>query len=376
MHKAIPLAIRCYHNIELLEDLSQSEWDLFIRQARRSNMLGRFHALAEQADLLGSIPEQPKTHLMAAKIEADRVGLAARWEIGQIAKALYRLSVPFIVLKGAAYALNNLAVCRGRVFNDVDILVPKSALKNVEKNLVSHGWMTTHLDAYDQRYYRQWMHELPPMRHLIRKTNLDVHHGLLPDTVQKRPDPALLFESATPISELEDVYVLSPVDMWLHSATHLFQEGEFNNGFRDLADLDQLTREFSQADNFWEELLDRAVALNLTRQLYYALSYARTILATPVPDSVFDSVQAYAPKQPIKLFMDQLFSQAFRPLHHSCDTASGPMARWMLYIRSHAIKMPPHLLLPHLAHKSFVTPYTEWKQNRIKVKNPNLVPNR
>jgi hypothetical protein len=30
------------------------------------------------------------------------------------------------------------------------------------------GWAATHHDAYDQRYYRQWMHELPPMQPYAR----------------------------------------------------------------------------------------------------------------------------------------------------------------------------------------------------------------
>ena len=33
---------------------------------------------------------------------------------------------------------------------------------------MSCGWATTHHSPYDQRYYRTWMHELPPLRHAVR----------------------------------------------------------------------------------------------------------------------------------------------------------------------------------------------------------------
>ena len=45
--------------------------------------------------------------------------------------------------------------------------------------LMLAGYVTTHLDPYDQRYYRRWRHELPPMQHVKRLTVLDVHHNLV-----------------------------------------------------------------------------------------------------------------------------------------------------------------------------------------------------
>jgi len=364
MNEAMPLVIRCYRDIERLPELSLPEWDLLIRQARRAGLLGRLHAMAEQAELLHKIPEKPADHLIASRVEADRVASVARWEMGQIAFALRNLWVPVIALKGVAYVLNGSAVANGRAFNDLDILVPKPVLADVEAQLMAHGWLSTHLDEYDQRYYRQWMHEIPPMRHIRRKTNLDIHHAILPSTVARRPDTKLLLEDALEIDELPSVYTLSSIDMWLHSATHLFQEGEFHTGLRDLTDLDLLTREMAGQDGFWERLITRAQKLNLSRQLYYGLRYGHRILGTPIPDEVFAATEAFGPRHPLKGLMDNLFQRAFLPLHGSCDSVVGPTARWALFVRSHATRMPPHLLLPHLAHKAFVTPYQQWKKDR------------
>ena len=70
----------------------------------------------------------------------------------------------------------------GRVFADVDILIAQPLLGEAESLLTLQGWMSDKLDAYDQRYYRQWMHELPPLQHMRRSSVIDVHHAILPET--------------------------------------------------------------------------------------------------------------------------------------------------------------------------------------------------
>jgi hypothetical protein len=141
-----------------------------------------------------------------------------------------------------------LPAAAGRLFSDIDILVPKARLDEVESQLMAHGWVSTHHDAYDQRYYREWMHELPPMQHLRRATVIDVHHAILPQTAAVRPDPARLRAGARAIPGAPGLYVLAPCDMVLHSATHLFSEGEYDHGLRDLFDLHRLLCHFGATE--------------------------------------------------------------------------------------------------------------------------------
>ncbi len=56
--------------------------------------------------------------------------------------------------------------------------------------------------------------------------------------------------------------------MILHSATHLFHEGEFDNALRDLADLDALLKQYQSEGNSWESLLMRAKQLDLILYLF------------------------------------------------------------------------------------------------------------
>ncbi|UUZ51357.1 hypothetical protein LP420_18985 [Massilia sp. B-10] len=43
--------------------------------------------------------------------------------------------------------------------------------------------------------------------------------------------------------------------MVIHSATHLFYDGEFDKGLRDLLDLHRLLTEFGATPGFWQVLL-------------------------------------------------------------------------------------------------------------------------
>ncbi|UUZ51358.1 nucleotidyltransferase family protein [Massilia sp. B-10] len=70
--------------------------------------------------------------------------------------------------------------------------------------------MSHHHDPYDQRYYRVWMHEIPPMQHVQRGSVIDVHHAILPLTAAARPDPALLRAGAQTVPGMEGIKVLAP----------------------------------------------------------------------------------------------------------------------------------------------------------------------
>jgi hypothetical protein len=273
-----------------------------------------------------------------------------RREAAEIARALSPLATPVVLLKGAAYLLAGLPPARGRLFSDIDILVPKSRLPDVESALMLAGFATTHLHPYDQRYYRRWMHELPPMQHVKRLTILDVHHTIVPETADVALDASALFRGAVPIADAPPFSVLSPCDMVLHSATHLFHNEELTHGLRDLVDIDALLAHFDNAGrSFWRTLVARADELDLGRPLYYALRFTSRLLGTQVPDDVASDVARLAPVAPVAAMMDRLLDAALQP------AAAEPATRWArraLYLRGHWLKMPVPLLAYHLTWKA------------------------
>ncbi|MDO9188773.1 MAG: nucleotidyltransferase family protein [Sulfurimicrobium sp.] len=350
-----PLVLQAFRQPDLLISLSLADWDLLLRQARSANLLARLHVVLDERGLLEKVPQQPREHLEWSHATAERHTQAVRWEVSLIRKALAKAGVPIILLKGAAYVMAKLPSARGRLFTDIDIMVPKDRLNEVEAALMLHGWAATHHDAYDQRYYRTWMHELPPMRHVRRSTVIDVHHAILPETASIHPDPEKLLAAACALEEYEGLKVLAPTDMVLHSAAHLFHDGELENGLRDLVDIDSLLRYFSTLPMFWPELAERAVELELTRPLFYALRYATKILHTPIPRDTMDAARIGRPNPFTMALMDRLFTRALMPAHPSCSDAFSGGARWLLYVRANWLRMPPFLLARHLFHKAFIS---------------------
>ena len=329
---------------------SLRQWELLVRQARGANLLPRIAETLNELGLLREVPPAPRRHLEAARTLARAQADAVHREVAYVDRALAPIGVPIVLLKGAAYLLAGLRAARGRIFSDIDILVPRNALAEVEGALMLGGWTIAKTTPYDQRYYRRWMHELPPLRHNTRQTWVDVHHAILPTTARLKPDSAKLLAASRPVVGEPRLRFLGPVDMVLHSATHLFCNEDVGNGLRDLVDLDSLLREFASEAGFWSTLTARASELDLTRPLYYALRYAVHILGTPVPVEALREAEIGRPPSLLRGVMDALFLRTLQPDRTGAGLAS--LARGSLYLRAHWLRMPPLLLAQHLTIKA------------------------
>lgn len=336
------------HSLKLFSAL---DWDLLVRQGRRANLLAKLASKLERDGLLAEIPKSPRLHLISALKMTEQQNTTMLWEIECIQEALDSLNIPIVLLKGAAYLASNSEVALGRNFSDVDILVPRSQIGKVESQLMIHGWSGSNHDAYDQKYYRQWMHEIPPMRHIVRGTTIDVHHSILPETARIKVNANLLFDRVERISGKTNLYALHPIDMALHSATHLFHEGELENGLRDLFDLDGLFKHLNNNPIFWDEIFDRAVQLGVTRPLFYAIRYTSMILNTQIPTKVISQSMATKPSLVSLAIFDFCYLKSLQPMHLSCATFGTTLARSILYLRSHWIRMPFFMLVRHLGRK-------------------------
>ena len=335
-------------NPGIMSGLDLARWDLLIRQARAAGLLGKVGALALDHGLAPDLPV-PVWHALEAGLAfADRQALAVHHELKLLDQALAGLGMPVLVLKGAAYVAAGHPAAAGRLMSDIDILVPKSSLGPVEAALMLTGWVSALRDPYDQRYYRQWMHELPPMTHIRRGTSLDVHHNLLPETGRIRTLPDKVIEDSLPLPGMRCLRVPSQLDLILHSAAHLMHEGKWDHGLRDLSDLYTLISKQADEDGFGRALAERARQLNLERPLYHALAHLQRVFGLSLAGTFVTE-----PGRLVQALMNGLLEQGFRSFHSSCRGPLTPFAEFSLFVRSHWLRMPPHLLLPHLLYKAF-----------------------
>lgn len=353
---AIPLRdeplVRALAEPAVMGELSPADWSRLLMQARGECLAARLAWLAgELPGIWARLPAPVQDRLVGERRRGGRHERMLGWEVTCIAKALRGLGAPVVLLKGAAYQQGGLRVAQGRFASDVDILVPREALGQVEAMIQAGGWQPIKLDPYDQRYYRQYMHELPPMAHVHRRTVIDIHHNIVPVTSRLAVDADSLLAGIEPIGD-SGFHRLAPADMLLQAAIHLFHDGEITGRLRELSDLDLLLRELGPGPRLWPALLARAAEPGLGRPLFYAVRYCRAVFGTPVPGNAAEEMARYGPPRPVLAAMDRLIAAALTPPAPHPDARRAQWAGWLLYARSHWLRMPPLMLAGHLGRKA------------------------
>ena len=98
----------------------------------------------------------------------------------------------------------------------------------------------------------------------------------------------------------------------------------------------------------WSEPADTAWSALLSRALQ------RTRLRDGDPGRIAAAVQAHRPNALSLAIMDAAVMSALRPALPDEARPGRRIALWVLYLRSHWLKMPPPLLARHLATKLFI----------------------
>ena len=334
--------------------LTLPQWEMVIRHARMARLLATLRHRIEACGALAAVPEPALRHMDSDAVLTRHRRQMMVWQMSAVTKMLAAYDGPVVWLKGASYVAQNLPIAEGRLPADVDFMVPRARLDEVERLLRAAGWKTQELSEYDERYYRDWGHELPPMQHGGLPMELDVHHTILPVTGRVRPNAQALIADSVALAA-GPIRVLNPHDQVLHAASQLFQDSDCDGRLRDLVDFDGLIRFHSRDAGFWEQLPQRAVLHQLERSLWYALRYASAILRTPVPAGVMSQCRRAEPPYLSCVAMDRLVPDALLPGNPDIPaTRRMRFAKSTLLARSVWLRMPPSLLARHLWHKASV----------------------
>ncbi len=341
--------------------LDANGWTALLAMARAEQLIG---TLARRLSGL-PVPEAVAGILEEARVNAEYQRRSVLWEADSARRALADYPGKVVLMKGTAYAAAGLKASEGRHIGDLDIMVAREDLPVVEAALLKAGWEWVKEDAYDDAYYRDHMHELPPLIHKTRDRMIDVHHTTLPLTARPKPDPAAMLADAvllplaggarggcwreedtpapSPSRKREgSLSVFSPADMVIHSAAHLFADGELDGGLRNLWDIHCLLTEFAGED-FWPALRSRAVHHQLWNAVHRAARLAHSLYGTELPDSWRSW------NRQDKWYVKRLTAR------DEWGRGTRKFIRLVFYIRSHWLRMPPLMLMRHL--------WVKWRKN-------------
>jgi hypothetical protein len=316
---------------------ADTDWSGLISAARAEQLTGSLAARLEGHE----VPPRVAAILESAQRDAAYARTQALWEAEMARRALAPLAVPVILLKGTAFHAADLDACQGRSVGDLDILVPRAEIERVEEALIEAGWeRLKDAEGYDDYYYREWMHELPPLIHRTRDRMIDVHHTILPLTARPTPDAAALLADSVALPN--GLRMLSPADMIVHAAAHLLADGDLAGGLRNLWDIDRLLRQFAAEDRgFWQVLDARARLHQLAGPVARALRLSHDLYETPLQDGVRTRLS----------LADRLF-RARLLARNGWGQEARKGLRFAFYVRSHWLRMPPLMLARHLWTKA------------------------
>jgi len=325
-------------------NLEEAEWDRVLRMAR----CARLHAvLADRLERVDPrrLPQVVLSQLEAARAEARHARQMLLYELAQVQAALAGMDLDIVLLKGAAYLAQDLECSRGRLPSDLDIMVRRAHLEQVEQRLLDAGWQDTDLPDYDRAYYRRWAHQVPPLRAAGHAMEVDLHHAILPPLGRIRIPVEELWSASRPVGSGR-VRVLAPEDQVLHAVVHLFVDSDCTNRLRDLLDIGALLTQFARDDgSFVMRLIDRARKLGAARALeqagvFLAQWLGLRLLNAPVRTSA-------AARAALSLMARRLAPPDPDAMPPRFD---GPHS--MLLARSLWLRLPPHLALLHAGNKA------------------------
>lgn len=322
------------------------QWQQLVLILRNQQLLACYSSKFKQASIFEEIPIQTQRHFLNADVLAENHKKQVFFEASELQRELADKSQYLIFLKGAGYTLSGAQVGDTRIYNDIDILADKGSIGDIEKRLCLLGWLSEELTEHDEKYYRKWAHEIPPLRHSKRGTIVDVHHNIVP-IISGRHLDADKFAINTVTTE-DGFQVLSFAAMTLHSLIHLFFNEEVKKGYRDLIDLHTLITANNNKE-FWFDLIALAKQTSFGLELFLACRYTQKILQTEIPDFVQDEINQFRPWN--ITILDFVYEKTLKPNHPMCKTKFFALAEFVVLLRGHFQKMPLHILTYHLLYK-------------------------
>ncbi|MFN8492590.1 MAG: nucleotidyltransferase family protein [Caldilineaceae bacterium] len=271
--------------------LSADEWgELFTLAGQQGVFSVLWHRLQSNGQQ-NQIPVPLHQRMQDRTYAASVRNLRLYHELGVILTGLRAQNIKVIVLKGAHLAATVYPHPGLRSMNDIDLLfLPTDVLAAVDV-LQALG--------YQPSTPILWGNNLAAERHLPRfgkpgdvVAGVEVHWALTPPGQAYTIGMDEWWARATPmVLAGVEVFGLCPEDLLLYICEHATYQHQFLQRMRFLCDIDMLVRHYAHALD-WAQVQQRAQDYHWAKGVHLALLLAQQLLATPVPSTVLQQLQA------------------------------------------------------------------------------------
>lgn len=342
--------LKIFNDVTLVSKQSRKTLSELLIYLRAANLLSIFAHKVMREDTLNELPENVRWHITSSINYSERQQYQVGIEIDRINSLLEEVGVTPVFLKGAAYSIEKVVSLEGRTMSDIDILVSSSEIKKTEQRLLSLGWQVKELSNYDEKYYREFAHEIPPMFDPISGTTLDIHHNLYLPVSGKAPDELILRQSI--IATSENKLVFKKHMQALHTCVHLYWNEDVSSSLRDLYDFTCLCNS-GASEEFWDAIIKTAKNMNLSPLLYDVVCLSEFFFQLHCPLETKARLRSHLSlfqraRQSVTRFV---MKRALVPDTRACSSISLHTCRFLAYLRGHLMKMPVHVLVPHMFRK-------------------------
>ena len=269
-----------------LPPVTDEQWTAVADEAVRQKIA----PLAWRRLMLGparhAIPEPVQQHLRDLYLRSAFRNTLLLREAADIAARLTERGLPVLFLKGVHLAADAYAEPALRSMADIDLMVPRDRLAEVDRMFVTWGWgplPRPDIEAFCRRYPH-----IAPL-HKDGSFPVEVHYSIERPTSPFAIDAHDLWDRARPIDLLGvPVRVLSTEDLLLHLCLHASYHHRFDRApLKCLLDVAAVAdRHEGEID--WTLLGGRAAEWGASRFAWCTLRLARDLLDAAIPEGALE----------------------------------------------------------------------------------------
>jgi hypothetical protein len=295
---------------ELIEiQINKIDWDCFLRKAREEGIAPIVFLMLPGIVIdKNNIPDYVTDELKKDYYLSAKKNILTLNVLGNILNVFNKAGLKVIVLKGAALAetvYGNLAL---RSMSDVDLLVKKEDLYQINEQLKGLGYFPTDRSVEDVDFTSTYLTTLDYRNPLKNSPSFHIHWHFVNSTIpnesyigQIKMEDIWRDAVRTNIANTE-TWAMSPHHLIIHLAEHALRVTHSLSKLSYFCDIDRSINYYGKGLD-WNLLVQDTIRFNLNKMVYTTLYFSRYFIEAKIPEDVLLKLKPERFSIPEKIFM-------------------------------------------------------------------------